>query len=98
MFALLVLMAQGQNERIPQVYDVENTGWHLAKPELPEPAQLPVIHELPDALEGVNTFADWQKRRSDIGHMIQHYGIGQKPAVKSEQVKARMEGDSAGKL
>ena len=93
--ALVVLMAQGQNTRIPQVYEVENTGSQLAKPVMPEPDQLPVIRELPDALEGVNTFSDWQKRRSDIGHMIQHYGIGEKPAVKPEQVKARMEGDTA---
>ena len=41
------------------------------------------------------SFADWQKRRSDIAHMIQHYGIGEKPAVEPSQVKARMEGDTA---
>ena len=92
--ALLVLMAQGQSD-IPRVYDVENTGALLTKPVMPEPDQLPVIRELPDALEGVNSFADWQKRRSDIGHMIQHYGIGEKPAVAPSQVKARMEGDTA---
>ena len=93
--ALVVLMAQGQNTRIPQVYEVENTGSQLAKPVMPKPDQLPVIRELPDALEGVASFADWQKRRSDIAHMIQHYGIGEKPAVEPSQVKARMEGDTA---
>jgi hypothetical protein len=56
--------------------------------------QLPVIRELPDALEGVKKFKDWSKRRSNISHMIQHYGIGTKPAVKPGEVKARMEGDS----
>ena len=60
----MALMAQGQSN-IPRVYDVENTGALLTKPVMPEPDQLPVIHELPDALEGVNSFADWQKRRSD---------------------------------
>ena len=89
---LMALMAQGQSD-IPRVYEVENTGARLAKPVMPEPDQLPVIRELPDALEGVNSFADWQKRRSDIAHMIQHYGIGEKPAVDPSQVKARMEGD-----
>ena len=92
--ALTTLMALGQSD-IPRVYEVENTGSQLALPVMPEPDQLPVIHELPDALEGVNSFADWQKRRSDIAHMIQHYGIGEKPAVEPSQVKARMEGDSA---
>ena len=92
--ALMALIAQGQND-IPRVYEVENTGCQLAKPVMPEPDQLPVIRELPDPLEGVTSFADWQKRRSDIAHMIQHYGIGEKPAVEPGQVKARMEGDTA---
>jgi hypothetical protein len=58
------------------------------------PDKLPVIRELPDALEGVKKFSDWTKRRNTISHMIQHYGIGEKPAVASEQVKARMDGDT----
>ena len=94
MLALGVLVALGQSD-IPRVYEVENTGARLAKPVMPEPDLLPVIRELPDALEGVTSFADWQKRRSDIAHMIQHYGIGEKPAVEPSQVKARMEGDTA---
>jgi oligosaccharide reducing-end xylanase len=79
---------------VPLVYDVENTGSHYAKPKMAKPDKLPIIHELPDPLEGVSSFADWAKRRSDIGHMIQHYGIGTKPQMKREQVKARMEGDT----
>ena len=79
---------------VPLVFGVENTGFHLTKPAMPAPADLPVVRELPDPLEGVGSFADWVKRRSDIGHMIQHYGIGEKPVVKSEQVKARMDGDT----
>jgi hypothetical protein len=58
------------------------------------PNELPVVRELPDALEGVSGFADWKKRRSDIAHMIQHYGIGTKPAVGDGQVAARMVGDT----
>ena len=82
-------------QSIPLVYDVENTGRRYAEPLMLEPNQLPIIQELPDALENVSSFADWAKRRSDIAHMIQHYGIGQKPAVEPHQVKARMEGDTA---
>ena len=79
---------------VPLVFGVENTGFHLEKPVMPSPDQLPVILELPDALQGVGNFADWVKRRSDISHMIQHYGIGEKPIVKSEQIKAHMDGDT----
>ena len=82
-------------QSIPLVYDLENTGRQYAAPLMPEPNQLPIIQELPDALEDVNSFADWSKRRSDIAHMIQHYGIGQKPTVETHQIKARMEGDTA---
>lgn len=82
-------------QSIPLVYDVENTGRQYAAPLMPEPNQLPIIQELPDALEDVTSFADWSKRRSDIAHMIQHYGIGQKPTVETHQIKARMEGDTA---
>ncbi len=81
-------------QQLPFVYDVEYTGRTLAAPVMPDADQLPVIHELPDALEGVSSFADWTKRRSDIGHMIQHYGIGTKPVVDPSQVKARMDGDT----
>ena len=95
---LLALMtmttASAQKNDLPLVYDVENTGSKFAAPVMPAANQLPVIRELPDALEGVKKFKGWAKRRSDIGQMIQHYGIGTKPAVKSEQVKARMEGDT----
>ena len=82
-------------QSIPLVYDVENTGRRYAEPLKLEPNQLPIIQELPNALENVSSFADWAKRRSDIAHMIQHYGIGQKPIVEPHQVKARMEGDTA---
>ena len=89
------LLAVGCWAQVPLVFGVENTGFHLDKPVMPAPDQLPVVRELPDALEGVSTFADWVKRRNNIGHMIQHYGIGEKPVVTPEQVKARMEGDTA---
>lgn len=87
--------AMAQRVELPLVYDVENTGSNYERPVMPAPEKLPVIRKLPDALEGVASFADWAKRRSDIGHMIQHYGIGTKPAVEKGQVAARMEGDTA---
>lgn len=91
----LAFTAKAQRSQIPLVYSVEHTGSSYALPALPPADQLPVIRELPDALEGVNSFADWSKRRSDISHMIQHYGIGRKPAMENGQVVAHMEGDTA---
>ena len=78
----------------PQVYDQENTGSRYALKKFTAPDKLPAIRELPDALEGVNSFEDWERRRNEIGSLIQHYGIGEKPAVKTKQVKARMVGDT----
>lgn len=95
LLAPAVLTMQAQNAPLPLVYAAENTGSHFAAPVMPEPDQLPIVRELPDPLEGVVSFADWSKRRSDIGHMIQHYGIGKKPSVEPSQVAARMEGDTA---
>ena len=92
---LVSLMACQSNKPIPLVYEVENTGADYALPVMPTVADLPVIRELPDPLEGVEDFSDWSRRRSEIAAMIQYYGIGQKPAVnKEEQVKARMDGDT----
>ena len=85
---------QAQRQQPPLVYTAENTGAQFAAPALPAPDQLPVIRELPDPLEGVKGFADWAKRRSDISHMIQHYGIGKKPTMEDGQVAAHMKGDT----
>ena len=78
----------------PQVYDQENTGSRFALKKFKAPEKLPVIRELPNALEGVKSFEDWERRRNEIGSLIQHYGIGEKPAVKANQVKARMVDDT----
>ena len=95
MLALLTMTAaSAQKTNVPLVYDVEHTGSQFAAPKMPGVDKLPVIRELPNPLEKVRSFKDWSKRRSDIGHMIQHYGIGTKPAVEANQVKARMEGDT----
>jgi len=89
-----------QAQPVPRVYSAENTGSHFPKPAMPPASELPVIRELPDALawsDGsgqVTDFAQWEKRRNEIGAMIQHYGIGTKPDVSPSQVKARMSGDT----
>ena len=85
---------QAQKNQPPLVYTVENTGSSFKLPKMPGWDQLPEIRELPDPLKGVKSFKKWSQRRSDISHMIQHYSIGTKPAVKPEQVKARMSGDT----
>ena len=91
--AALCAQAQ-QGGQLPLRYQVENTGAAFAKPAMPEASQLPVIKDLPDPLKGVNGFSDWARRRSEIAALIQHYGIGEKPAVKKENIKAHISGDT----
>ena len=91
----VTLCAQAQQgNQLPLAYQVENTGAAFAKPAMPAANELPVIKDLPDPLKGVNGFSDWARRRSEIAALIQHYGIGEKPAVKKENIKARMSGDT----
>ena len=85
---------EGESSAVPLVYGVENTGAGLARPVMPAASELPLQTALPDPLEGVKDFSDWERRRNDISAQIQHYGIGEKPAVRKEQVKARMDGDT----
>ena len=87
-------IAQDKADSIPHFYTQENAGIRYALKQFAAPENLPVCIELPDALEGVKDFSDWQRRRNEIGSLIQHYGIGTKPAVDPSQVKARMEGDT----
>ncbi|MDR1381130.1 MAG: T9SS type A sorting domain-containing protein [Tannerella sp.] len=39
-------------------------------------------------------FADWSRRRAEIVHQIQHYEIGEKPAVKREDVTASWDAEN----
>lgn len=88
------------SQQLPLVYDQEHTGSHFAPPEMPGYDQLSECKDLPDPLawsngEGkVTHFNEWAQRRSEIAAEIQHYGIGMKPAVDKENVKARMNGDT----
>lgn len=83
-----------QGQQPPLVYSVENTAAKAKKLRMLPANELPVVRELPDALQGVKTFADWSARRGEIGQLIQHYGIGEKPAVSPDDVLARMDGDT----
>ena len=83
-----------QSAAQPYVYDRENTGSHYPLPAMPPASELPIIQELPDPLQGIASFADWERRRNEIGALIQHYGIGEKPAVDPNQVQAHLEGDT----
>ena len=78
----------------PLVYDVENTGAAFKKPKMHGVTDLPVIRELPDPLKGVSNFGDWERKRNEMAAQIQHYGIGEKPAVDKKAVKARMDADT----
>ena len=78
----------------PLVYHAENTGADFVKPEMPAVSDLPVIHELPDPLLGVGSFGEWERKRNEIAAQIQHYGIGEKPAVSKESVQAFMDADT----
>ena len=101
LFLLLIIYmsmtTQAQHKRHttpPLVYSVENTVTKAAKQDLLPARQLPVVHELPDALQGVKKFGKWAARRNAIGQLIQHYGIGKKPTVSMDAIHARMNGDT----
>jgi len=72
-------------QKIPLIYDVENTGASFPKPVLPDLSKLPTIEPLTDPFEwsdgsGRSTkFKDWSHRRAEIGAEIEHYEIGPKP-------------------
>lgn len=94
LLAMAPLSGMADEPEVPLVFKAENTFALYKKPALPSADKLPIIRELPDPLKGVKKYKDWGKRRAEIAAQIQHYGIGEKPAVKPEQVKARMDGDT----
>lgn len=62
----------------------------LSKPQVDLPNPL----LMNDGKTLVETLSDWTARRQEISEMIQHYGIGTKPDVSPEAIKASMEGDT----
>lgn len=77
-------LMQVSAQEIPLVYDAENSVAPF-EVSLPAMVELPVIETLPDPFawsdgNGRSTrFADWSRRRMEIGAEIQHYEIGKKP-------------------
>ena len=98
--AMMAGFCHADAQKVPLVYEVENTGAKFAAPAMPGIEALPECRQLPDAMAWskgkgkVKSFKDWSRRRSEIAHEIQHYGIGTKPAVEPGAVKARMSGDT----
>ncbi|MGD1044439.1 MAG: T9SS type A sorting domain-containing protein [Bacteroidota bacterium] len=85
-------------QKMPLVYDVENTGADCPIPYLPSFNELPTIQALPDPFEWadgrgrISNFFDWRYRRAEIKAQIQNYEIGPKPAVDPSQVTASYSG------
>ncbi len=95
LMAALCIGAQNPTGTLPPlVYSVENTLTDTPDTPMPDISELPVIHHLPDPLKGVTDFTDWARRRNEIGRLIQHYELGEKPTVLPDAVKARMEADT----
>ena len=62
----------------------------LSKPQ----TDLPNPLLMNDGTTQVTNLNQWTARRQEISEMIQKYGIGQKPEVSPEAIKARMKGDT----
>ena len=69
---------------------ISTTQAQLAEPyyKLPDPLLMN------DGKTKVESLSDWNTRRQEIGEMIQELGIGRKPEVSPEAVKASMKGDT----
>ncbi|MBQ9668536.1 MAG: hypothetical protein IJV45_07345 [Prevotella sp.] len=87
-------------EGIPTHYSVENTAAGNPDPAFPTLADMMAdpdkyyCEPLPDPLAWSDgsgralKFEEWSKRRGEIAREIQHYEIGEKPAVSRENIEA----------
>lgn len=106
---LLALFSLNTNAQqasdIPLVYEQENsffTSNHIEKrtykilsfDELTPTSQLRNPLQWYNCNEAVNAFEDWEGRRNEIAGLIQQFGIGEKPAVSKDAIKARMDADT----
>ncbi len=85
-------------EKMPLVYDKEDTGADVPKPPLPEFRALPSIPYLPDPFlraDGtrITTREEWRIRRAEIKAVIEHYDVGEKPG-KPSLFEASLEGNA----
>ena len=84
-------------KNIPLVYDQEFTGAKYAEPAYRSVADNPTSKALPNPFEfeyskkQVKKFKDWEKRRAEIVHELQHYEVGVKPAVDKKDIEATLE-------
>ncbi len=87
-------------QELPLVYSVENTGASYPSPVLPSLEELPEIKPLPDPFmwsDGngrCTDFADWSRRRAEIGKEIAHYEVGDKPKIDRQSIEADMVNDT----
>ena len=66
-----------------------------ASAQLKKPMQaLPDPLLMSDGTTRVENLSQWSQRRQEISQMIQQYGIGEKPDVSPEAIKASMKGDT----
>ena len=83
-----------QNKEIRRYFNEEKPLKENSNFFYPEAKDLKICRTLPNALEGVKKYKDWEKRRNEISGMIEHYGIGEKPSVSQSQISASMNGDT----
>jgi hypothetical protein len=92
------VVANSFAQKVPLVYDIENTGASFPPPVLPSISELGTIHPLTDPFEwsdgrGRDTsFAAWSHRRAEIKAEIEHYEIGPKPARPKDMTARYSEG------
>jgi len=82
---------------IPLVYHEEFTGAKYAEPKYPSVDEAPAVKSLPNPFEFSNStkqvtkFKDWEKRRAEILHELEHYEVGVKPVVSKDQIEASLD-------
>lgn len=92
--------AQTSEEALPLRYDVENTAADFPDPPFPGIGELPYIEPLTDPFEFSDgsgralDFSQWAKRRGEIARELQHYELGEKPAVSMDDIEAWMDGNT----
>jgi len=97
---VFLLAGNSVSAQIPKVYSIENTSSQLEMPAMAAVENLPIVKDLPDPMAWSNgngrvkDFSEWYRRRNEIAQEIQHYGIGTKPKVAPDAIKAKMDGDT----
>lgn len=86
LLAITLLVAGSAAQKMPLVYNVENTGADCLPPALPSISDLPTINPLPDPFlwadssSRLSKYSEWRRRRAEISAQVQHYLLGNKPA------------------